>query len=169
MSGSNTAEGWPIGDAVPVTGEAISRKTARKVARVRLDGSEMERVNGIGGIFFRAKDPVGLADWYQANLGVRKTPESYEENSWWQESGPTVFAPFPQNTDYFDESKQWMVNFRVADLDSIVDQLRSKHIEVVVENEVFPNGRFAHLSDPEGNRIELWEPAGIDLTSSADH
>jgi predicted enzyme related to lactoylglutathione lyase len=123
----------------------------------------MERVNGIGGLFFRAQDPAGLADWYQSHLGLPKTAETYEEGSWWQERGPTVFAPFPSDTEYFVESKQWMVNFRVDDMDAMVAQLAAAGIEVDVAPEAFPNGRFAHLTDPEGNRIELWEPAGHDL------
>ena len=126
----------------------------------------MEKVNGIGGVFFRAKDPAALAAWYEENLGVRKTPESYDEGSWWQEKGPTVFAPFESDTDYFgDAAKQWMVNFRVDDLDAMAAQLVGSGIEVEIAPETYPNGRFAHLRDPEGNRIELWEPGGTDLTS----
>jgi glyoxylase I family protein len=124
----------------------------------------MEKVSGIGGVFFRSTSPGELADWYETNLGVKKTPESYDEKSWWQETGPTVFAPFDVDTDYFDPSKQWMINFRVTDLDVMVAQLRGAGITVDVTEETFPNGRFAHLDDPEGNRIELWEPAGEDLT-----
>lgn len=126
----------------------------------------MEKVNGIGGVFFRAKDPAALAAWYEENLGVRKTPESYDEGSWWQEKGPTVFAPFESDTDYFgNAAKQWMVNFRVDDLDAMAAQLVESGIEVEIAPETYPNGRFAHLRDPEGNRIELWEPGGTDLTS----
>lgn len=127
----------------------------------------MERVDGIGGLFFRASDPAAMADWYETHLGVKKTPESYDEKSWWQEKGPTVFAPFEADTDYFgDASRQWMINFRVRDLDAMVVQLEKAGIAVDVQDETFPNGRFAHLSDPEGNRIELWEPAGNDLADS---
>jgi predicted enzyme related to lactoylglutathione lyase len=126
----------------------------------------MEKVSGIGGVFFRSARPGELADWYERNLGVKKTPESYEEESWWQEKGPTVFAPFEHDTDYFDPSRQWMINFRVPDLDAMVAQLRGAGITVDVTETTFPNGRFAHLDDPEGNRIELWEPAGQDLTPS---
>lgn len=63
-------------------------------------------MTGIGGVFFRAQEPSALAEWYQLHLGVKKTPESYDEMSWWQEKGPTVFAPFEADTDYFDDSKQ---------------------------------------------------------------
>lgn len=125
----------------------------------------MEKVNGIGGMFFRSGDPGHLAEWYETNLGIKKTPDSYEEKSWWQEEGPTVFAPFEADTDYFDRSKQWMLNFRVSNLDAMVAQLEGAGITVEVDPEPYPNGRFAHLHDPEGNRIELWEPAGQDLTS----
>jgi predicted enzyme related to lactoylglutathione lyase len=125
----------------------------------------MERVTGIGGVFFRSQDPASLAAWYEAHLGVKRTPESYEEEPWYQEAGPTVFAPFEADTDYFDASKQWMTNFRVANLDAMVAQLREAGVEVDVADETYPNGRFAHLNDPEGNRIELWEPMDPDLTS----
>jgi glyoxylase I family protein len=125
----------------------------------------MEKVNGIGGLFFRASDTAALADWYERHLGVRRTGETYEEGSWWQQRGPTVFAPFENGTEYFgDPSNQWMVNFRVDDLDAMVAQLVEAGITVDVAPEPYPNGRFAHLEDPEGNRIELWEPAGHDLT-----
>lgn len=124
----------------------------------------MERVNGIGGLFFRARDPKALAEWYQSHLGVNKTPESYDDEPWWQDRGPTVFAPFEADTDYFGAAEQqWMVNFRVADLDAMAAQLTEAGVDVNVDPEVYPNGRFAHLSDPEGNPIELWEPGGFDV------
>ena len=120
----------------------------------------MERVDGIGGVFFRARDPEALAGWYADHLGVDRVPMSYDETPWTQQAGPTVFAPFPDDTDYFGRAEQqWMVNFRVRDLDAMVAQLRSAGVAVDVASETYPNGRFAHLSDPEGNRIELWEPA----------
>lgn len=125
----------------------------------------MEKVNGIGGVFFRARDPEALAQWYQDNLGVRKTGVEYEDGSWWQETGPTVFAPFEEATDYFDRAEQaWMINFRVDDLDAMAAQLRAAGVDVVVHETALPNGRFARCHDPEGNPIELWEPAGPDLT-----
>jgi glyoxylase I family protein len=120
----------------------------------------MERVDGIGGLFFRAKDPEALAIWYEAHLGVSPVPKSYEESPWRQEAGPTVFAPFPADTDYFGRAEQqWMVNFRVRDLDAMAVQLKAAGVAVDIDATAYPNGRFAHLDDPEGNRIELWEPA----------
>jgi glyoxylase I family protein len=120
----------------------------------------MEKVTGIGGLFFRARDPKALGKWYQEHLGVKLTPSSYNELPWWQEAGPTVFAPFPEATEHFGKSNQaWMVNFRVRDLDAMTAQLRAAGIAVEIDQQHYPNGRFARLHDPEGNPIELWEPA----------
>jgi len=121
----------------------------------------MEKVTGIGGFFFSARDPKALAAWYRNHLGVDPVPENEHDLPWQQQAGPTAFAPFPEDTKYLgDASKQWMINFRVGDLDAIVAQLRAGGVSV--DNpETYPNiGRFAHLKDPEGNPIELWEPAG---------
>ena len=119
----------------------------------------MERVLGIGGFFFRAKDPKALAKWYEDNLGVNPVPSSYNKQSWETEAGTTVFAPFPKDTSYFgDPNQQWKINFRVRDLDRMTSQLRANGSTVEVDPENYPYGRFAKLRDPEGNPIELWEP-----------
>lgn len=119
----------------------------------------MEVVQGIGGVFFRARDPGALAAWYQAHLGVAPAPDSYDKTPWVQQSGPTVFAPFDKESDYFGRKGQsWMINFRVANLDAMVAQLRGAGIAVEIDETEYPNGRFARLHDPEGNPIELWEP-----------
>ena len=123
----------------------------------------MEKVDGVGGVFFRAKEPETLAKWYEDNLGVTQVPSDYDTPPWRTSAGTTVFAPFDQDTDYFgDRKNQWMINFRVKNLDAMVAQLRTNGIEVDVAPEEYPNGRFAHLFDPEGNRIELWQPGGKD-------
>ncbi|MFY9725386.1 MAG: VOC family protein [Bryobacteraceae bacterium] len=123
----------------------------------------MERVNGIGGLFFRARDPAGLGQWYRDHLGIALVPASYEDRPWQQQAGPTAFAPFPATTTYFgDAGKAWMVNFRVTNLDAMIAQLRAAGIAVEPDPQVYPNGRFARLHDPEGNPIELWEPARRD-------
>ena len=123
----------------------------------------MERVNGIGGFFFRARDPAALGQWYNDHLGVALVPSNYDEPGWRQEARPTAFAPFPETTTYFgDAGKNWMINFRVRDLDAMATQLRAKGISVEIDQQDYLNGRFAHLSDPEGNPIERWEPAGRD-------
>lgn len=127
----------------------------------------MQRVLGIGGFFFRAKDPAGLAQWYEANLGINVFPATNEP--WLQQAGPTVFAPFEADTDYFGPSgQQVMLNFRVADLDALLAQLREGG--AVTSDEVMdsPEGRFAWVTDPEGNRIELWQPAPEDSDASDD-
>ena len=122
--------------------------------------SPKERVQGIGGLFFRSRDPKALAAWYQEHLGVDPIPMDHDHSPWQQTAGPTAFAPFPSDTDYFGSPQQaWMVNFRVANLDAMVSQLRAANIEVKVDAEKYPQGRFARLHDPEGNPIELWEPA----------
>jgi predicted enzyme related to lactoylglutathione lyase len=123
----------------------------------------MERVTGIGGFFFRSKDPTTLARWYEDVLGVTLTPRDYDATAWRQEAGTTVFEPFKQDTTYFDDLRlQWMINFRVRDLDKMVAQLQQKGIPVTVDPETYPNGRFARLNDPEGNPIQLWQPGGKD-------
>ena len=112
----------------------------------------MEQVTGIGGFFFRAKDPKALTAWYSEHLGINQP-------SWSQGAGETAFAPFPADTTYFGNmEKNWMLNFRVQNLDKMAEQLRAANIEVTINPEDYPFGRFARLYDPEGNPIELWEP-----------
>lgn len=113
-----------------------------------------EAVTGIGGFFFRAKDPKALQKWYADNLGV-SVPV------WKQEAGKTSFTAFSETTKYFgtDLTKQWMINFRVNDMDKMAAQLQAAGIAVKVDAETSEYGRFAHLNDPEGNPIELWQPA----------
>jgi glyoxylase I family protein len=119
----------------------------------------VESVVGIGGLFFRSKDPEALGRWYRDHLGIAPVPSSYDDQPWQQESGPTAFAPFESVTEYFgDTQRQWMVNFRVRDLEAMVAQLRAAGIAVTIDPQSYPNGRFARLHDPEGNPIELWEP-----------
>jgi len=119
----------------------------------------VEAVSGIGGLFFRARDPEGLGRWYRTHLGASLVPTDYSQPPWHQEAGPTVFTPFPWDSEYFGDPKQtWMVNFRVRDLDAMVAQLRSAGVVVEVDPQAYPHGRFARLKDPEGNPIELWQP-----------
>jgi catechol 2,3-dioxygenase-like lactoylglutathione lyase family enzyme len=113
------------------------------------------RVTGIGGVFFRARDPAALATWYREVLGIGQPPDL-----WRQEAGFTVFAPFPADTDYFGRPEQaFMVNFRVEDLDGLLAALRARGIAVETRAEWDGEaGRFARIHDPEGNPLELWEP-----------
>ena len=118
----------------------------------------MEKVLGIGGLFFRARDPGALAVWYRDTLGVALVPSDYNMEPWRQEAGPTAFAPFPSDTDHFgDPAKSWMINFRVRDLDAMASQLRARGVTVTIDPTTYPNGRFARLQDPEGNPVELWQ------------
>jgi glyoxylase I family protein len=122
-------------------------------------GSAMEKVDGIGGFFFRSKAPKVLAKWYADHLGVTLTPTEAGQEPWQQSAGPAAFEPFPENTKYFGRAENmWMLNFRVLDLDAMVAQLRAADITVAVDPKQYPNGRFAHLNDPDGNPIELWQP-----------
>jgi glyoxylase I family protein len=120
---------------------------------------ETEKVTGIGGFFFRAKDPKALALWYQQHLGISLTPTKEGDPVWQQEAGPTAFAPFPEASKYFgNPQKDWMLNFRVRDLDKMAAQLQAAGIEI----KIYPpdaTGKFARIHDPEGNPIELWQPA----------
>jgi glyoxylase I family protein len=121
----------------------------------------VERVAGIGGFFFRARDPEGLARWYEERLGISRVPSSYDEEPWRQQEGYTAFAPFPDDSEMIGPAEHtWMLNFRVDDLDAMVAQLRAAGESVDVDPERYPNGRFAELRDPEGNGIQLWQPMG---------
>ena len=117
----------------------------------------MERVLGIGGYFLRAADPEALGAWYRERLGL----DVDEHGLWHQQPGATVFATFEQGTDYFGRpDQQTMLNFRVGDLDAMLEQLRSLGADVDDEvQEMEGVGRFGWVTDPEGNRIELWQPA----------
>jgi predicted enzyme related to lactoylglutathione lyase len=139
---------------------ANSAPSANAAAKHELGETQMEKVTGIGGLFFRAHDPKALAHWYLEHLGISLTPSKEGDHVWEQEAGPTSFTPFPETTKYFgDPNKVWMVNFRVRDLDKMVAQLRAAGIEVK-DPESYPGiGHFTRLHDPEGNPIELWQPA----------
>lgn len=126
----------------------------------------MEKVLGIGGVFFRARDPKALKAWYEQHFGVTVTPNNYDDPPWFQQAGPTVWGAFSETTDYFGKPEQaWMINFRVRNLDLLIDELRASGIQVAVDPTEYPNGRFARTHDPEGNPIELWQPMGRYATS----
>jgi glyoxylase I family protein len=121
----------------------------------------MERVEGIGGFFFLAEDPAALSRWYSEHLGIDPPPETYEDEDWHQAAGPTVFAPHgPGHAGSAHlGARGWGLNLRLRDLDAMVRQLRGAGIDVEVDPVTYPNGRFAELHDPEGNVLQLWEPA----------
>lgn len=116
----------------------------------------MERVVGIGGYFLRAADPAALGAWYRDVLGL----DADEHGLWRPDTGPTVFATFASDTDYFGpRTQQTLLNFRVRDLDAMLAQLRAAGAAVEDAQEVEGIGRFGWVTDPEGNRVELWQPA----------
>ncbi|GAA4884344.1 VOC family protein [Kitasatospora terrestris] len=117
----------------------------------------MERVLGIGGYFVRAADPAALTAWYRDCLGL----DLDEHGLWGQEAGPTVFAAFEADTGHFGApAQQTMLNFRVRDLDAMLAQLRARGADVAGETQDMAGvGRFGWVTDPEGRRIELWQPA----------
>ena len=114
-------------------------------------------VTGIGGLFFRSRDPQARAAWYAEHLGVGPAGDGW---SWQQQAGPTVFMPFKADTDYFPADQPWMLNLRVRDLDGLLASLRAAGIavETRAEWDSPETGRFARLHDPEGLPVELWEP-----------
>jgi predicted enzyme related to lactoylglutathione lyase len=120
-------------------------------------------VLGMGGYFFRAKDPEATKAWYLEHLGVGGgigTGPDGKSNDylWYQEGGPTVFEPFKADSDYFPAEKSAMINLRVSGLKEMVERLRASGIEISQEQTHEGVGSFARIHDPEGNPIELWEP-----------
>jgi predicted enzyme related to lactoylglutathione lyase len=113
-------------------------------------------VTGIGGFFFRAKDPAGLAAWYAEHLGIGLG----DYGMWDQQAGPTVFSPYEATTDQIPSGKEWKLNLRVDRLDELKDALESAGVAVITNPDWDAPGvgRFVQLHDPEGNLIELWEP-----------
>ncbi|MFZ2897906.1 MAG: VOC family protein [Saprospiraceae bacterium] len=121
------------------------------------------KVTGIGGIFFRSKDPQAVREWYSANLGlaVNQWGSSFEfrNANRPEEINYLQWSPFNEDTDYFEPSKkEFMVNYRVQNIEGLVKQLRENGVTIVDEIETFEYGKFVHILDPEGNKIELWEP-----------
>lgn len=123
----------------------------------------MKKVSGIGGVFFKCKDPQMVKDWYARNLGV--VSDQYGANFEWRQAddpsktGITVWSPFPGDTKYFDPSgKDFMINYRVENIEALVGELKSAGVTILDEIASYDYGKFVHILDPEGNKIELWEP-----------
>jgi predicted enzyme related to lactoylglutathione lyase len=113
-------------------------------------------VTGIGGFFFRADDHKALAKWYHKHFGINDQENGY---IWQQDAGPTVFSPFKRDTDYFGSDKQaFMLNLRVQDIDGLLKKLEADGVRIDPKRQDEDYGRFAWVYDPEGNKIELWEP-----------
>ncbi|GAA4326416.1 VOC family protein [Mucilaginibacter gynuensis] len=124
----------------------------------------MKKVTGIGGIFFKCKDPKAINQWYNEHLGFDTSP--YGTAFAWRDAedstkkGLTQWNPFPEDTKYFAPSaKDFMINYRVENLEALVMQLKKENVTIVDQVETFDYGKFVHILDPEGNKIQLWEPA----------
>ncbi len=123
----------------------------------------MTRVTGIGGIFFKSRDPKALSEWYRTHLGLDVEDWGGAAFRWATDNptgaGTTIWSPFPEATDYFAPSQaSFMVNFRVADLHALLAVLREEGCDVQDRLEESEFGKFGWVMDPEGNKIELWEP-----------
>ena len=123
----------------------------------------MKKVNGIGGVFFKSADPNGSKSWYQKHLGIKSGP--YGGTFEWRKAdlpdskGFTAWSVFDENSDYYEPSKKdFMINYRVHDLVALIEELKSDGVEVIGEIESFEYGKFAWIMDPDGLKIELWEP-----------
>jgi len=124
---------------------------------------KMKKVTGIGGIFFKCKDPKAINEWYKTHLGFNTT--QYGTNFEWRENddstkkGMTVWNPFPEKTKYFDPSeKEFMINYRVDNLEALIEELKKENVTILDKMETYDYGKFIHIQDIEGNKIELWEP-----------
>jgi predicted enzyme related to lactoylglutathione lyase len=125
----------------------------------------MKRVTGIGGIFFKAENPEKLYEWYEKHLGIMREPHGQGAMLHWREDenperrGGTVWALFEKHSEYFNPSRApFMLNYRVDDLNGLLEALRAEGVEIDPKREDADYGRFAWITDPEGNKIELWEP-----------
>lgn len=123
----------------------------------------MKRVTGLGGLFFKANDPKAMYAWYEKHLGLKEEAQGSGVMFHWREAadpektGMTVWSIFPQTTKYFEpSSSSFMMNFRVENMDELIKALREEGVDAKVEGSEY--GKFAWITDPEGNRIELWEP-----------
>ena len=132
-----------------------------------------ERVTGIGGIFFKTGDQQKIKDWYNKHLGLvldeygsvfeTRSTDAPEQKCY------AVWSPFKNDTDYFTPStKEFMVNYRVQDLEWLVEQLKKEGVEIVDKIETYDYGKFVHIMDPDGNKIELWEPVDNEFTKMYD-
>jgi predicted enzyme related to lactoylglutathione lyase len=125
----------------------------------------MKRVTGIGGVFFKSEHPDELYEWYARHLGIVRAPDGSGVTFHWREGeqgeaeGITAWAIFPSDTKYFNPSRaSLMINYRVDDLDGLLKALQEEGVEIDPHREDYDYGRFAWIMDPDGNRIELWEP-----------
>jgi len=127
----------------------------------------MKKVTGIGGVFFKCQDPDGVKEWYKEHLGF--DTDQWGTNFEWRKSGNpekkgfTQWSPFSDKTEYFQPStKEFMINYRVENIEELINELRQSGVTICDEIETFEYGKFVHILDLEGNKIELWEPNDIE-------
>ena len=131
------------------------------------NNTEMKRVTGIGGIFFKCKNPKQMREWYKTHLGLN-TNQYGAVFEWYQgadstKKGFTQWSPFKETTKYFEPStKDFMINYRVENLGALVEQLKNEGVTIADTIETYDYGKFVHIMDIEGNKIELWEPNDIE-------
>ena len=137
------------------------------------NNSPMKKVTGIGGIFFKCNDPDKMKEWYNTHLGLQT--DKYGTNFEWREGadsskkGFTQWSPFSAKTTYFAPSqKEFMINYRVENLEWLVEQLKKEGVTIVDEIETYEYGKFIHILDPENNKIELWEPVDEEYDKLVD-
>jgi predicted enzyme related to lactoylglutathione lyase len=124
------------------------------------NNSNMKRVTGIGGVFFKSKNPEKITEWYQKHLGLETNP--YGATFEWYENpdsaskAQTQWTPFPENSKYFD--KEFMINYRVENLEKLVEELQKEGVIIVDKIETYDYGKFVHILDGDGNKVQLWEP-----------
>lgn len=121
------------------------------------------RVTGVGGIFFKSENPEKMKDWYSKNLGLVTNEYGslfeFRDSDNPESKGYLQWSPFEKETKYFaPSSKDYMINYRVVNIEAMIENMRSEGIEIIGEIEEYEYGKFAHIVDPEGNKIELWEP-----------
>lgn len=126
-----------------------------------MENKDIKRVTGLGGFFFKSENPNQIKDWYKNHLGI--PVDAYGCTFWWKDKDgkdcSTQWSPFEANTNYFQPSeKQFMMNFRVDNLEALLEVLKEEGVTIVGEMESYEYGKFGWILDPEGNKIELWEP-----------
>ena len=131
---------------------------------IKHPNNKMKKVTGVGGIFFKCKDPKKMTEWYKDNLGLTTNPWGGATFEWYEgadstRKGQTIWQPFPESTKNFDPStRDFMINYRVENLEALIEEFKKNGVTIVDTMETVDFGKFIHILDAEGNKIELWEP-----------
>jgi predicted enzyme related to lactoylglutathione lyase len=132
----------------------------------------MKKVTGIGGIFFKCKDPEKMKAWYSKNLGLQTdeygTSFEWRQSDFPEKKGFTAWSAFPEDSNYIQPNQNYMINYRVENIEILVNELKNEGITIVDEIETFAYGKFVHILDIEGNKIELWEPVDTEYDKIVD-